>query len=152
IPDITLARVNLADRRVAVEWRDGKVDPVRFINRLSELGFHACPCDADRPVSDGRPSMSTLLTCLGVAAIAALAIVSLPAWCGAGADITPGQRDFLHWLAAGIAFPAAAFAGRPFFVPAVRAVAAGRLNADVPVSAGLALALGLSASGTLNHA
>ena len=41
IPGITLARVNLTDRRVAVEWRDGNVDPVRLINRLSELGYRA---------------------------------------------------------------------------------------------------------------
>src|SRR5215831_3326837 len=48
MPDITLARVNLTDRRVAVEWRDGKVDPVRLIDRLSELGYRAYPYDARR--------------------------------------------------------------------------------------------------------
>jgi Cu2+-exporting ATPase len=152
IPHITLARVNLADRCVAVEWRDGKVDPVRFINRLSELGFRAYPCDAARSAAGGKQVMQTLQRCLGVAAGAALAIVSLPVWGGIGADLFPGQLDFLHWLAAAIAFPAAAYAGRPFFASAVRAVAAGRLNADVPVSAGLALALCLSLCETLSHA
>jgi P-type Cu2+ transporter len=152
IPHITLARVNLADRSVAVEWRDGKVDPVRFINRLSELGFRAYPCGAARSAADGKQAMHKLLCCLGVTAGAALAIASLPVWCGIGADIAPGQRDFLHWLAAAIALPAAAYAGRPFFVSALRAMAAGRLNSDVPVSAGLVLALGLSVFQTLNHA
>jgi P-type Cu2+ transporter len=152
IPDITLARVNLADRCVAVEWLDGKVDPARFINRLSELGFRAHPYDAGRSVAGGKQAMVALLYGLGVAAIAAIAIMSLPAWCGTGADISAGQRDFLHWLAAVIGFPAAAYAGRPFFVSAVRAMAAGHLNADVAVSAGIALALGVCVFETLNHA
>jgi Cu2+-exporting ATPase len=135
-----------------VEWRDGKVGPVGFIARVPDLGFRAESCDAVGSAVDGKQAMHTLLRCLGVAAGAALAIISLPMWFGIDADFSAAQRDFLHWLAAAIAFPAAAWAGRPFFVSAVRAVAAGRLNADVPVSTGLALALGLSVFQTLNHA
>jgi len=37
IPDVTLARVNLTDRRVALEWKQGTLDPARFIDRLEEL-------------------------------------------------------------------------------------------------------------------
>src|ERR1043166_2482657 len=33
IPDVTLARVNLTDRRVALEWKEGALDPSRFIDR-----------------------------------------------------------------------------------------------------------------------
>ena len=39
IPDVTLARVNLTDRRVALEWKEGALDPARFIDRLAELGY-----------------------------------------------------------------------------------------------------------------
>ncbi len=35
IPDVTLARVNLTDRRVALEWKQGALDPARFIDRLA---------------------------------------------------------------------------------------------------------------------
>ena len=38
LPDVTLARVNLTDRRVALEWRQGALDPARFIDRLPEPG------------------------------------------------------------------------------------------------------------------
>src|SRR5712664_2741593 len=74
IPDITLARVSVADRRVEVEWRDGKVDPVRFINRLSELGYEAHPCDAAGSAAGEKQTLSTLLCRAGVAAMAALAV------------------------------------------------------------------------------
>src|SRR5947208_16129668 len=48
IPDVTLARVNLTDRRVALEWRQGTVDPARFIDRLDELGYKAYPFETVR--------------------------------------------------------------------------------------------------------
>jgi P-type Cu2+ transporter len=50
IPQTTRARVNLTDRRVAVEWRDGSLDPARFIDRLSELGYRVYPYDSGRSV------------------------------------------------------------------------------------------------------
>ena len=51
-----------------------------------------------------------------------------------------------------IALPAAAYAGRPFFHSAVRAIKARRLNMDVPITVGVLLALGMSVVETLNHA
>ena len=48
IPDVTLARVNLTDRRVALEWREGALDPARFIDRLAELGYKAYPFETVR--------------------------------------------------------------------------------------------------------
>src|ERR1700732_2393171 len=43
IPDVTLARVNLTDRRVALEWRRGDLDPSRFIDRLPAPGYKGQP-------------------------------------------------------------------------------------------------------------
>src|ERR1700694_4609688 len=45
IPDVTLARVNLTDRRVALEWKEGTLDPSSFIDRLAELGYKASPVE-----------------------------------------------------------------------------------------------------------
>jgi hypothetical protein len=55
-------------------------------------------------------------------------------------------------LSALIALPAAAYAGRPFFYSAIRAVKARRMNMDVPITVGVLLALGMSVVETLNHA
>src|SRR5262249_30056829 len=152
IPDITLARVSLADRRIAVEWRDGKVDPVRFIDRLSELGYHAHPCgevascDVAPPVSGDACGLSTLLHGFVIAVMAALAVRLLSAamhGLGAAAGTTPAH-DLFPWLAAAIAIPAVAWAGRIFFVSLVRSVASGRLSRETPVGIALVLAFGLS--------
>ena len=53
IPDVTLARVNLTDRRVALEWKQGALDPARFIDRLAELGYKAYPFETGPRRSDG---------------------------------------------------------------------------------------------------
>ncbi len=154
MPDITRARVNLTDRRVAVEWRDGKVDPAAFIDRLSELGYRAYPYDARRSAGAEEGEARMLLRCLGVAAFAAMNVMllSVAVWSGNASDITPEQRDFFHWLSALIALPAAAYAGRPFFQSAIRAIRARRLNMDVPITVGVVLALAMSVVETLNHA
>src|SRR5271166_736471 len=45
VPNVASARVNLTNRRVAVEWREGALDPACVIDRLAELGYQAHPFD-----------------------------------------------------------------------------------------------------------
>ncbi|HEY5062674.1 MAG TPA: copper-translocating P-type ATPase [Gemmatimonadaceae bacterium] len=79
-------------------------------------------------------------------------MLSIPVWSGNGSDMLPEQRDFFHWLSALIALPAVAYAGRPFFRSAYRALSTRNANMDVPISIGVILALGLSVVETINHA
>jgi Cu2+-exporting ATPase len=154
IPDVTLARVNLTDRRVALEWRRGAVDPARFIDRLGELGYKAYPFETVRAETIETEQASFLLRCLGVAAFAAMNVMmlSVPVWSGNVSDMIPEQRDFFHWLSALIALPAAAYSGQPFFISAFRALRVGRTNMDVPISIGIVLALAMSVVETFHHA
>ena len=154
LPDVTLARVNLTDRRVALEWKEGTLDPARFIDRLAELGYKAYPFEPVRAEADETEQASFLLRCLGVAAFAAMNIMmlSVPVWSGNVSDMIPEQRDFFHWLSALIALPAAAYSGQPFFRSALRALRARTTNMDVPISIGIVLALAMSVAETINHA
>src|SRR6266702_2167116 len=154
IPDVTLARVNLTDRRVALEWRQGAVDPARFIDRLGELGYKAYPFETVRAEAVETEQASFLLRCLGVAAFAAMNVMmlSVPVWSGNVSDMIPEQRDFFHWLSALIALPAAAYSGQPFFRSAFRALRAKTTNMDVPISIGIVLALAMSVAETIHHA
>ncbi|HLG83782.1 MAG TPA: cation-translocating P-type ATPase [Bradyrhizobium sp.] len=154
LPDVTLARVNLTDRRVALEWKEGALDPSRFIDRLAELGYKAYPFEKASAENAEVEQTRFLLRCLGVAAFAAMNVMmlSIPVWSGNVSDMLPEQRDFFHWLSALIALPAAAYAGQPFFRSAFRAIKAGGVNMDVPISIGVILALGMSVVETINHA
>ena len=154
IPDVTLARVNLTDRRVALEWKQGALDPGRFIDRLAELGYKAYPFETVRAEAVEADNSRFLLRCLGVAAFATMNVMmlSIPVWSGSAGDMIPEQRDFFHWLSALIALPAAAYAGQPFFRSAFRALRARNVNMDVPISIGVTLALAMSVVETLRHA
>src|SRR5438477_94068 len=154
IPDVTLARVNLTDRRVALEWKQGTLDPVRFIDRLAELGYKAYPFETERAEAREAAQSRFLLRCLAVAAFATMNVMmlSIPVWSGNVSDMLPAQRDFSPWLSALIALPAAAYAGQPFFRSAWRALSAKTTNMDVPISIGVCLALGMSVVETINHA
>ncbi|WOH75404.1 cation-translocating P-type ATPase [Bradyrhizobium sp. NDS-1] len=154
IPDVTLARVNLTDRRVALEWKQGTLDPARFIDRLEELGYKAYPYETESAEATEVAESRFLLRCLGVAAFATMNVMmlSIPVWSGNVSDMLPEQRDFFHWLSALIALPAAVYAGQPFFRSAWRALSAKTTNMDVPISIGVCLALGMSVVETINHA
>ncbi|WMT73390.1 cation-translocating P-type ATPase [Bradyrhizobium sp. Ash2021] len=154
IPDVTLARVNLTDRRIALEWKDGALNPTRFVDRLAELGYKAYPFEPVRAEALETERASFLLRCLGVAAFAAMNVMmlSVPVWSGNVTDMIPEQRDFFHWLSALISLPAAAYSGQPFFRSAFRALSARSTNMDVPISIGIVLALAMSVVETINHA
>src|SRR5215813_7386237 len=66
IPDVTLARVNLTDRRVALEWKEGALDPARFIDRLAELGYRAYPFEKASAETAEAEQSRFLLCCLAV--------------------------------------------------------------------------------------
>ncbi|MGJ5202612.1 cation-translocating P-type ATPase [Bradyrhizobium sp. HKCCYLR20261] len=154
LPDVTLARVNLTDRRVALEWKQGTLDPAKFIDRLAELGYKAYPFEKASAEATEAEESRFLLRCLGVAAFATMNVMmlSIPVWSGNVSDMLPEQRDFFHWLSALIALPAAAYAGQPFFRSAWRALRSGNVNMDVPICIGVILALGMSIVETFHHA
>lgn len=147
------ARVNLALKRVTVEWREGALKPETVIERLAGLGFKAYPfLPGGQEDADAREERR-LLRCLGVAGFSAMNIMllSVSVWSGNASDIEPSTRDLFHWLSALIALPTAAYAGRPFFESAMRALRAGGVNMDVPITLGVVLALGMSVVETWHH-
>jgi Cu2+-exporting ATPase len=153
-PGVTGARVNLANRRVSVEWEPGRADPARILARMDEIGFKAHPFSIGTAENSEKREEKRLLICLAVAGFAAMNIMllSVSVWAGNVSDITPETRDFFHWLSALIALPAALYAGMPFFESAGRALRQRAVNMDVPISLGVILALGMSVIETLNHA
>lgn len=153
MPGIVDARLNFTNRRLAVGWRRGDLEPSDIIETLARIGYRVHPFRA-AAVEDGEAAETRrLIRCLAVSGFAAMNVMllSVSVWSGA-IDMSPETRDLLHWLSALIALPAAAYAGQPFFQSAWRALRGGGLNMDVPISLGVILALGLSLVETINHA
>ncbi len=147
------ARVNLANKRVTVEWNDGALEPPVILERLEALGYPAFPFTAEAADSAELLEEKRLLRCLGVAAFGAMNVMllSVSLWAGAENDPNSATRDLFHWLSALVALPCAAYAGMPFFESAARSIRAGALNMDAPISLGVILGLAMSVLQTVSH-
>ena len=147
------ARVNLASKRVTVEWEEGALEPPAIIEKLEALGYPAYPFAAETAGSPEFEAERRLLRCLGVAAFGAMNVMllSVSLWAGAETDPNPATRDLFHWFSALVALPCAAYAGMPFFESAAKSLRARALNMDVPISLAIILALGMSVVQTLAH-
>ena len=147
------ARVNLASKRVTVEWDDGALDPPVILERLEALGYPAYPFASEAVDDVEATTEKRLLRCLGVAAFGAMNVMllSVSLWAGADSDPNSATRDLFHWLSALVALPCAAYAGLPFFESAAKALRARSLNMDVPIALGVVLRSACRSSQTLAH-
>ncbi len=154
LPGVIDARLNFTQRRLAVDWRDGEIDPAQIVKAVENLGYGAHPFAPVRVEAAEEREGKRLLRCLAVAGFAAMNVMllSISIWSGSVSDMTQETRDLFHWLSALIALPAAAYAGQPFFQSAWRALRTRALNMDVPISVGVVLALSLSVYETAMHA
>ncbi len=146
-PGVVAARVNLTRRRVTVDAPG--LDAATLIPVVEAVGYEAHELDpgalfasaADRQGRD-------ILMRIGVSGFAMMniMILSVAVWSGAEA----ATRDLFHLISGAIALPTVAFAGQPFFSSAWRALKAGRLGMDVPISLALVLASAISVYETLH--
>ncbi|MGO4915233.1 heavy metal translocating P-type ATPase [Pseudogemmobacter sp. W21_MBD1_M6] len=142
VPQVRSARVNLTLRRASVEV-DAGVEAADLVARLAGLGFEAYELDAGTlSATQNDRAGRDLLMRLAVAGFAMMNVMllSVAIWSGA-ADAT---RDMFHWVSAMIALPTIAFSAQPFFRHAWTALAARRLNMDVPISLAILLASAMS--------
>jgi len=152
VPGIVEARLNFSNRRLAVTWREAELDAGGVLLALERIGYHGHPFEPERAEADETRHARRLMKCLAVAGFAAMNVMLLSVSVWSGSDMTQETRDFFHWLSALIALPAVAYAGRPFFQSALRALRTRQLNMDVPISLGVLLAVGMSVAETIGHA
>ncbi|POF32131.1 heavy metal translocating P-type ATPase [Roseibium marinum] len=153
LPGIRAARVNLTSQRLAVDWVEDQTGADEIVAELARLGYTAHPFDPASQKDRQDRTGKELLRCLAVAGFAGMNIMllSVSVWSGNATGIEAETRDFFHWLSALIALPTVAYAGRPFFRSAFKALASGRLNMDVPIMIGVVLAVALSVVQTVQH-
>ncbi len=150
LPGLASARVNFTGKRVVSTWTDPNFSPVGITEKLNELGFISRPFDPSQSGLNADDAKTRqLLRAVAVSGFAAanIMLLSVSVWSGAEGS----TRDLFHWISAGIALPTIAYAGRPFFRSAVRALSSGWFNMDVPISLAVCLAALMSLYETFNH-
>jgi Cu2+-exporting ATPase len=138
VTGVAAARVNFTTKRLQVA-HDPALDPAAIIAAVRRIGFDAHVL-AEAPLGDAESKR--LARALAVAFFASMNVMLLSVSVWSGAD--GATRSLFYWLSAAIALPATAYAGRPFFESAWRAVRNGRTNMDVPISIGVLLTCAMS--------
>ncbi|TVS01202.1 MAG: cadmium-translocating P-type ATPase [Rhodobacteraceae bacterium] len=139
---VNSARLNLTLKRLSVDARAG-IEPQDIIARLERLGYDAYEMDAGTiSMTETERQGRDLLMRVGVSGFAMMNIMLLSVAVWAGAD--GPTRDLFHLISALIAIPTVAFAGQPFFRNAWKALRAGRMDMDGPISVAIILTLFIS--------
>ncbi|MDE2385354.1 MAG: cadmium-translocating P-type ATPase [Alphaproteobacteria bacterium] len=141
LPGVAKVRANLSLRQVSVTLQSGEAKLGPVVDKLVELGYRPYSLsDAALQLADN--TLRDLLRSLAVAGFAAanIMLLSIPVWMGAKGT----TEELFHYISALIAIPAVAYAGRPFFRSALKALASRRVNMDVPISLGVLLATAMS--------
>lgn len=139
-PDVVSARVNLTLKQARILLPRPDSDPGPIIDALAGMGFKANPAETLDQAED--PVGKSLLRATAVAGFGAMNIMLLSVGVWSGAE--DATRETFHLVAALIAVPVVAYAGRPFFRSALNALRARRLNMDVPIALAILLATTLS--------
>lgn len=142
LPGVRAARVNLTLKRVSVTAAP-EITAAALAQELAAAGYEAHELDAGQLATTATDAAGRdLLMRLAVAGFAAMNVMLLSVAVWAGAE--GATRDMFHWISALITLPTIAFAAQPFFANAWRALAARRLNMDVPIALAILLALATS--------
>jgi P-type Cu2+ transporter len=141
LPGVVSARANLSLKRVNVVLENAGRSPAAVVEKLEALGF-APRSLLTEETAQSDPELKRLVRALAVAgfATANIMLLSVSVWNGAEG----ATRELFHFVSALIAIPAVAFGGMPFFRSAASALRHRRMNMDVPISLGVALATGMS--------
>ncbi len=145
---IAAARVNFTEKRVHLSCTPD-ADMPDLLGAFTTLGFEAHPIGTGEEADAEAETSRALLRAVAVAGFAMMNIMllSVSVWSGA----MGATRDLFHWLSAMIALPTVAYAGRPFFLSAWRALRHRRTNMDVPISLGVLLVSVMSLYETVTH-
>lgn len=150
LPGVELARGNATQKRIRLIWNKDQQTPETLKQIIQNLGYDARPIE-----SAGDPTAEvSLLPRLAAAAIGMMNIMafSFSVWAGLVTDMQSSTMNVMHWLSAAVALPVVLYAGSVFYVPAFRAMRAGQVTMDTPISLAIWVTFAASIYATLQGA
>ncbi len=135
-PGVARATVSYATGRATLRWDPAKVDLPALARRIAALGYRP------RPLGQERAPDRSLMRRMGIAAIAAIAIMGLYEglyagwWYGA---IDPRYAALFRWTSLLLATPVTFWCAEPFFSGAWNALRHRVLHMDLPIALGVGI-------------
>ena len=132
------AEVNLAGKRVRLQWNNAETKLSKLIQALSRIGYSAVPYDRDSAEGAISKANRALLFRLFFAGFAAMNMmwIAIALYSGANKD---EFRDFFHWMGLILAAPTLFYSGYPFFRGALGGLRGRHLTMDLPIAIGLSV-------------
>ena len=152
-PDVQTGRLNLTTRRLTIEWIGPAGRGNTLVEKIEALGYPVVPFDPEAlAIADNRYERE-LLKSMAVAGFATgnVMLLAVSIWAGHFSGMGDATRTFMHWVQALIVLPSIAYAGRPFFRSAIKALKAGTTNMDVPISVAVILTPAMSLFETIRQ-
>ena len=144
LPEVSAVSLNLSTARLTISGEE--LQPGKLARRIAELGYtprlpvRLAEAEANRQA--GRQLAGRLLVA-GLGSMQAM-MYAVALYLGTFRDFEPLWRDFFRIAGLLVATPVVFYSGWPFLHSAWRAVRAGSVNMDLPIS--LALLIGWSGS------
>lgn len=144
---VTEVSVNLANGQARLGFDPARTTLGDLLAAIWRLGYRAYPYDARRRQAGLDRERRDYLRRLGVAGLFGMQVmmVATALWFDPTASGIGRYLDALNWLNLAMTLPIVGYAAVPFYRGAWRALRAGHLGMDVPVSLGIGLAFGGSA-------
>jgi Cu2+-exporting ATPase len=145
------AAVNLAARRVQVEWETSRIRLSGILAAINELGYRTHGFDAAQSRSAAVRERRAMLWRLFVAGFGMMQVMmyAVPAYV-AGLDMTRDVEQLLRWASFVLTVPVVFWSAGPFFASAWRQLRARRVGMDTPVALAVAIAFAASAWATVS--
>ena len=144
-------QVNYASHRARITWDDEVIKLSRILQEIQLLGYNAHPYSAERQAEVRTQQRARDLRRIAVAGLCAAQVmmIAVALYAGAAFGMEPGTAEMLRYFSLFLSLPVMFYAALPFYQSAWYALAARRVNMDVPVSLALVVAFSGSVWTTL---
>ncbi|MDV6315100.1 heavy metal translocating P-type ATPase [Idiomarina sp. HP20-50] len=145
--------VNVTSRRLQVTWSSSQLKLSDILKALAGIGYKALPFQPNEAEQQYTRQRKNYIRRLGVAGIATMQVmmIAFGLYFGVVSDLSPELQRFLWGISLVFATPVILYSAQPFYVGALRALQASRLNMDVPVSIALLGAYSASVYATITN-
>lgn len=149
VPGVDAFEVDFSRRRARLRWHTDEAALSGLLGAVNELGFRARPFTPEASRERAAAEAEALFRRAALAALfgAQVMMIALGLYLAGPGDMDAGLRTFLRWTSLVLTLPVVGYCAVPLLASARRALAAGTVNMDVPVS----LAIGLAFAGSVYH-
>lgn len=128
--------VNVSARRALIRWDPDALHLSDILAAIEKIGYHALPFQPQQHEAQFKRTTQSFLKRMGLAGIMTMQVmmIAFALYFGLFGNLDDDIRQFLHWVSLLLTLPVVLISGTGFYSSAIRALKAGSLNMDVPIS------------------